>query len=302
MLAYDKIVIGATLSSILYCFYTQTPLIFVEKCRLHPFEFYNPEIDFGLLKIEPNTYHLKKPDGQSAIFGPSKQQIHNKLLTLLSLSGFVPFSNLAKSVNIQKDVLSVTTTGNKRFNVGYNQLLIFDDKKISGLPPLVTHAKEQKTQVLDWFEINLGSSLDIDYLEIGDDFVKQIFFYSSQRPATQSDKKDLLAISHLTHDEATQDYRYSDTYSRFKILKCMKDAGIRGLKNGKNPNYPDRSSEPYKWLSPKISLMNRDIMPLSMGRYRSTKKIKFIYDTPEKIISNYSLMTDGYLYKLLNTL
>ena len=302
MFKYDRIVIGATLSSVLYSFYTQTPLIFVEKPKLHPFEFFNCDIDFGLLKVEPNTYHLTSLDHQQFSFGASKQQIYNKLLALLSLSGYVPFSDLAKSINVQKDSLSITTTGNKKFKVGYEELVVFDDKKINGLPSLLSLNEEQKIQVLDWFEINIGSRVNIDYLETDDDFVKQIFFYPSRRPATQSDKKDLLAISYLTLREAIHDYQYSDTYARFKIIKCMKGAGIRGLKNGKNPNYPERSSEPYKWLSPKITPMHREIVPLFMGKYNNTKKIKFIYDAPEKIISNYSLMTDGYLYKLLNIL
>jgi hypothetical protein len=278
MLTYDRVAVGNTLSSVLYCFYTQTPLIFAEKAKIHPFEFFDINMDFGLLKMEPKSYQLNGIGEQQFVFGVSKQQTHNKLLSLLSLSGLVPFSDLAKSINVQKDNLVVTTTGNRKFKIEYNELIVFDDKKVSGLPPLISQNKEQKVQVLD------------------------IFFYSSQRPATQSDKKDLLSISYLTHDEAVHDYQYSDTYARFKIIKCMKEAGIKGLRNGKNPNYPERSPEPYKWLSPKISLMKREILPLPMGKYKNTKKIKFNIDTPEQIVLNCNLKAEGYLYKLLNAL
>jgi|TARA_R100000008_G_C3580517_1_gene168184 hypothetical protein len=302
MLTYDRVAVGNTLSSVLYCFYTQTPLIFAEKAKIHPFEFFDINMDFGLLKMEPKSYQLNGIGEQQFVFGVSKQQTHNKLLSLLSLSGLVPFSDLAKSINVQKDNLVVTTTGNRKFKIEYNELIVFDDKKVSGLPPLISQNKEQKVQVLDWFEINIGSSTTIDYLGTNDDFVKDIFFYSSQRPATQSDKKDLLSISYLTHDEAVHDYQYSDTYARFKIIKCMKEAGIKGLRNGKNPNYPERSPEPYKWLSPKISLMKREILPLPMGKYKNTKKIKFNIDTPEQIVLNCNLKAEGYLYKLLNAL
>jgi len=302
MLKYDRIALGATLSSVLYCFYTQTPLIFAEKPKIHPFEFFDCNVELDLLKVEPSYYYLKGASEEQAVFGVSKEQTYNKLLTLLSLSGFVPFSDLAKSINVYKDKLTITTTGNKKLKIEYNELIVFDDKKINGLPSLVSKNEQQKTQVLDWFEINIGSSTEIDYLSTDDDFVKDIFFYSSQRPATQSDKKDLLSISHLTHTEAVHDYQYSDTYARFKIVKCMKEAGIKGLRNGKNPNYPERSSEPYKWLSPKISLMKREIFPLPMGIYKNTKRIKFNYDTPEQIVLNYKLKDEGYLYKLLNNL
>ena len=82
----------------------------------------------------------------------------------------------------------------------------------------------------------------------------------------------------------------------------MKEAGLRGPKNGKNPNYPDRSSEPFKWLSPRISFYKREIIPTAMGKYKNTKKIKFLYDSPEKIISTHQVKMDTYILNLLNTL
>ena len=302
MLKYKKIVIGATLSSVLYSFYAQIPLIFVEGAKIHPFDFYNSDIDLSLLKIDPKNYFLKQPDGKQAVFGPPKQQVYEKLLALLSLSGLVPFSHLVKSVNIEDNFLKVITEGNKVINVEYEQLIVFDDNKINGLPHIVENDQNKPTQVLDWFEVNLGSTHDIDYIETDSNFVKQIFFYSSQRDYTQSDKKDLLAISYLTPDEAVYNYQYSDTYAKFKILQCMKQAGIRGPKNGKNPNYPDRSSEPFKWLSPKISLMHRQIIRLPMGKYEDSEKIKFLYDTPQEIISTHQVEMNTYTAKLLNAL
>ena len=96
MLKYKNIVIGATLNSVLYSFYTQTPLIFVEGATIHPFDFYNSDIDLSLFNIDPKSYFLKQPDSKQVIFGPPKQQVYEKLLALLSLSGLVPFSHLAK--------------------------------------------------------------------------------------------------------------------------------------------------------------------------------------------------------------
>ena len=82
----------------------------------------------------------------------------------------------------------------------------------------------------------------------------------------------------------------------------MKKAGIRGQRNGKNPNYPERSSEPYKWVSPKIKLIKREIVPLPMSKYRNTKKIRFCYDSPEKIIEKNKILLGTYTTKLLNAL
>tara|TARA_Y100001951_G_C11272527_1_gene259708 strand:- start:329 stop:1237 length:909 start_codon:yes stop_codon:yes gene_type:complete len=302
MLKYENIAIGATLSSVLYSFYTQTPLIFVKGAKMHPFDFYNSDVDLSLLKIDPKSYFLKQPDNKQIVFGPPKQQVYDKLLALLSLSGLAPFSHLAKSININDDYLRIITEGNKSIDVEYDQLIVFDDNKINGLPHLLENDTNKPTQILDWFEVNLGSTHDVDYIETDSDFVKRIFFYSSQRDYTQTDKKDLLAISYLTTEDATHNYQYSDTYAKFKILQCIKEAGIRGPKNGKNPNYPDRSSEPFKWLSPKISLMRRQVMPLPMGKYEDSEKIKFSYETSEEIISNNQVEMDTYTAKLLNAL
>ena len=302
MLKYENIVLGATLSSVLYSFYTQTPLIFVEGATIHPFDFCDLNTDLSLLRIDPKSYFLKQPDNKQLVFGPPKQQVYEKLLALLSLSGLVPFSHLAKSINIEDNYLKVITEGNKSMNVKYEKLIVFDDNKINGLPPILENEQNKPTQILDWFEVNLGSAHEVDYIETDSDFVKKIFFYSSQRDCIQANKKDLLAISHLTAEEATHNYQYSDTYAKFKILQCMKEAGIRGPKNGKNPNYPDRSSEPFKWLSPKISLMYRQIIPLSMGKYEDSKRIKFSYKTPQEIISKSQIKMDTYTAKLLHTL
>ena len=301
MMKYNKIVIGCTLSSVLYSFYNQIPLIFVEKQNIHPFNFFQPGTDLSLLKIEP-SYSLKKPDGQKVAFGVPRQKVYDKIIALLSLSGLVPFSHLSKALTVKDKSLKVITQGNKVFNVGYESLIVFDDKGVSGLPSIVRENKEQPRQVIDWFEVNKGGIHDVDYIQTDDEFVKEIFFYPSQRATNSPDKKDLLAVSYLTHQQATRDYQYSDTYSRFKVLKCIKEAGIRGSKNGKNPNYPDRSTEPFKWLSPRIKLMKREIMSPSMARYKNTKNIKFCYDTPESIIAKNVIKINAYSTKLLNAL
>ena len=300
MFQYNKIALGCSLSSALYCFYNQIPMIYVERRKVHPFEFFEPNTDLSLLKIEPLRYDLKMSDEEVAVFGPSKRQVYEKIMVLLSLSGLVPFSNLAKSVHIEKKNLKIITERNRIYEVAYEELIVFDDTNISGLSSILRDNKDEKTQVLDWFEINQGSNTPLDYIKTDDNFVKDIFLYKSKRPDVTPGVKDLVAISYMTPNEAKYDYQNSDTYARFKILKTMKEAGIKGQKNGKNPNYPDRSSEPFKWLLPKITFVSREIAPLPMSKYRNTKKIKFCYDTPEQIMSENTIKINSYSSKLLN--
>ena len=225
-----------------------------------------------------------------------------KYLLYFHLQGLFHFRTLQNLFISIKKKLESPQSVIKFFNVKYNSLLIFDDTGISGLSPVSERKQNIKTQVLDWFDVNLGSSHDIDYMRLDDEFIKDIFFYESKRPHVYSGIKDLVAISHLTPQEAKYEYQYSDTYARFKILKCLKKAGIRGAKNGKNPNYPQRSTEPFKWLSPKITFAKREIVPFPMLKYRNTKKIKFCYDPPEKIISENTIKINTYTSKLLNIL
>jgi hypothetical protein len=275
-------------------------MIYVKRRKVHPFEFFKPGTDLSLLKIEPLRYDLKMSDEGVAVFGPSKRQVYEKIMVLLSLSGLVPFSNLAKSVHIEKKHLKIITERNKIYEVAYEELIVFDDTNISGLSSILKDNKGEKTQVLDWFEINQGSGTKLDYIQTEDDFINKIFMYESKRPDVNQKFKDLVAISHLTPHEAKYEYQNSDAYARFKVLKCMKEAGIRGQKNGKNPNYPDRSSEPFKWLSPKITFVTREIFSPPMSKYRNTKKVKFCYDTPEQIMSENTIKINSYSTKLLN--
>tara|TARA_Y100000296_G_C5176386_1_gene260365 strand:- start:3013 stop:3924 length:912 start_codon:yes stop_codon:yes gene_type:complete len=301
MLKYDKIVIGATLSSVLYSLYQGIPIIFVEHREDHPFDFFEPSVDLSLLKIEPAKYELCTANDQSVTFGIPKQKAYDNVLSILSIGALVPFSDLAKSIWIEDGHIRVVTKGNKTFLVEYNELFIFDDTGINNLP-IPIDIDSGKRCVLDWFDVNYGCTHDIDYHETGDEFVKEIFFYNSPERNSRPDRKDLVSISYLTEEQARYDYQYSDTYARFKVLKHMKEAGIRGPKNGKNPNYPHSSAEPFKRLSPRITAAKREIMPPPMATYQDTSKFKFIYETPEEIIANAHHDMDTHCFKLLNAL
>ena len=84
MFQYDKIAIGCNLSSAIYCFYNQIPMIFVEKRKVHPFEFFEPNTDLSLLKIEPLRYDLRRSDEEVPLFGASKIQVYEKMKAQLN--------------------------------------------------------------------------------------------------------------------------------------------------------------------------------------------------------------------------
>ena len=76
----------------------------------------------------------------------------------------------------------------------------FDDENIIGLPLAIK--KNDKFIVLDWMDAKPCMKHTIDHLSTEDDFVKEIFFYPTERvDGNHLDKKDLITISHLTHEE-----------------------------------------------------------------------------------------------------
>ena len=48
--------------------------------------------------------------------------------------------------------------------------------------------------------------------------------------------------------------------------------------------------------------MYRQVVPLPMGKYKDSEKIKFLYDTPQEVISTHQVEMNTYAAKLLNAL
>ena len=50
----------------------------------------------------------------------------------------------------------------------------------------------------------------------------------------------------------------ADTYARFKVCEIMKKSGIRGKKNGRDPNNPEK----HKHYAVKVEASKREVIPL----------------------------------------
>jgi hypothetical protein len=176
---------------------------------------------------------------------------------------------------------------------------VFDDHNVYGLP-LIKERKIGKSRVLDWFDVRSGMEHEHDLLETKDEFIREVIFYPSDRFGNQASgriRKDLVAVSFL-EDHQLKDFEYSDTMARFKILQMMKDAGIRGARNGRDVNNP----EVYRYYSPKIEATQREIIPDVTNYYDEDPRFEFRYDTPEEIASEFNKEPDSYASKLINLL
>ena len=86
--------------------------------------------------------------------------------------------------------------------------------------------------------------------------------------------------------------------AKFKILQLMKDAGIKGARNGRDTYNP----EIYRYYSPKIEATQRQLFPDVLSHYEKDKRFEFRNDTPEEIIDQFDNEPDSYASKLLNLL
>jgi len=275
---YDTIVIGGGLNAKMYAYYNQCPCIY--RGNDAPFK-------FDLLQ-------------QGEAFGlRNSLQIWQRVSFILGLSGKLPMGNKVASVNIRDRLLKAPTHNSRLGRFEFNKLVIFDDTGVRGLP-LIKDQEVGKSRVIDWFDVRSGMEHEHDSFETDDDFVKEVIFYPSDRFGNQKSgrvRKDLVAISYLDENQIN-DFEYSSTMARFKILQLMKDAGIKGARNGRDTYNP----EIYRYYSPKIEATQREVIPDVKNYYEEDPRFEFRYDTPEEIIEQFECDPNSYSSKLLNLL
>lgn len=279
---YDTIVIGGGLNAKVYAYYTKCPCI----CGNN---------------VAPFRFDMLQKEVVQKLPGQNKNSLQNweVLNFILGMSGQLPMGDKVTSLNIRDNIIKATTKDSRLAKFEFNKLVIFDDKDVYGLP-LIKEKKVGKSRVLDWFNVRSGMEHDHDLFETQDNFVREVIFYSSDRFGTQKsgrNRKDLVSVSYLEEDQVN-DFEYSDTMARFKILKMMKDAGIRGARNGRDVNNP----EVYRYYSPKIEATQREIIPDVTNYYEEDPRFEFRYDTADELIKQFDEDPDSYASKLINLL
>ena len=276
-LSFDKdiIVIGGCIKSLLYAFFHELPIIFAKPQP--PFRFdVLPDCDVGVLGLE----HKDR----------TQLEIWERLVFLLGMAGLMPISSDDNKLRVADNTLTVIS-GNSATKFNFNKLVIFDDEQVKGLPRVAREEKKKNT-VIDWVNVRSGCNHNIPYL-VDDEgsFVNKIIFYPTERSDNKK-HKDLVAISHLT-DQQLQDFDFSDTMARFKIIRMMKEAGIRGARNGRDVKNPEK----YKYYAVKVEPAEREVIKNSKRFYEPDDRFNFRYDTLEEILLA-GQEPRGYLKKL----
>jgi hypothetical protein len=235
-LTFDKVVIGGSLAALKYAHANQLPII---------------------------VHEVKPPHRFSEEFIAGE---YGRFCFSLSVAGLLPFSNKVESIRFHEEgPLRVTIKNSFLFKVKFNKLIIFDDEGLTGLP-MPSGKTSELYEVIDWFDVRSGMSHGHDRIKTTSDFINCVHFYPTERlDGHHPDKKDAAAVSHMTEAQL-DDFGWSETYARLKVLEMMRAAGITGQSCGSS-NY-----------ALKIETAAREVFPLGKNIYEPTKRLKFIYD------------------------
>ena len=229
---YDKVVIGSRLKALLFAFQQRIPIVFSQPDRPFRFDYLNPDLDVSCLKLE-NAEFFFQTFGQILTFGISKEQLWERLLFFLSLDGKVPFSNLCKSMRLEDNKIICSNEYSKIAQINFEICYFFGDLNCSGM-------KEKRVAppdyiCYDWIAFNRGGKHDIDYIQMEDDFVNEVWFYPSDRIDGNTPVKDACVVSRIK-EENILDFDFSETMARFKLISEMETRGMKGVFNGHGPN------------------------------------------------------------------
>ena len=228
----DAIVIGSSLAALLYAFNNELPIFFAQTRKPFRFDYLDPELDLSFLKLPGETKSLTT-FGEDKIVGTPKVLLWERLLFLLGLSGNAPLSDRCTSMRINDQSLICSNEYAKIAEIEFKTAYFFGDDKCSGLVAEKEVANDAM-MCYDWIAFHRGGKHEIDYIETDDSFVKQIWFYPSDRIDGATKVKDACLVSFLSKEDLSS-FDYSETMARFKAVSEMEDRGMKGVFNGYSP-------------------------------------------------------------------
>lgn len=206
----ENLVIGGNLSSLEFAFREGFP-IFYEKLEI--------------------PFHLETTKD-----GLSRKDVIQNYAFLLALAGLNLSNSFVSEHRVENNKLIITGKTPWIYEYQFNNLYdftIFNDTK-------------KKYKVIDYINVRSCGSHDLRELKTKSNFVKEIYFYPSQRANSskgfslsthnyETIVKDVIIVSYLNKKEIEQE-EYSPIYSRLRLKEIMEEVGIRGKKCGTRNN------------------------------------------------------------------
>jgi len=205
------------------------PLFFTHPLPPFRFDYFSPELELSSVGIPAERRKMNTVDSSMEV-GVPKAILWERLIFLLSLDGRLPLSNLCDIMRYDGEKVTCTNEYAKIHEFSFDKCYYFGDSGISGLVPEIRPASPSYI-CYDYIAFHKGGKHEIDYLSTDDDFVSQIWFYSSDRIDGNTGVKDACVVSILS-EEQLYDPDFSETMARFKMEKVLYDNGMKGPQNG----------------------------------------------------------------------
>ena len=271
---HDAIVIGSNLTALLYAFNNKLPIFFSHPRRPFRFDHLPTDTHLECIGLSNETRLLHTHSGNIKV-GPAEEELWARLLFILSLTGQAPLSLLCGSLRYNGKTLVCSNEYSKIAEIEFDKAYYFGDDNCTGL--VEKEVADTSYICYDWIAFNRGGKHEIDLIETDDDFVNQIWFYPSDRIDGNTRVKDACIVSHLT-DSTMDEFDYSQTMARFKMIHEMEERGMRGLFNGHSPTGVPKY---YKF---RTTIIGRERRAQSQGSLPSCEKIALVTESQADLL------------------
>ena len=237
--------------------------------------------------LKTDSYHLTTPrlpllfyrQLEVPILGNSTEpKAWSRLYTMLGLCGkLINFEDL-NNIKIEENVLKASHAhGLSKFQ--FEQCQVFDSALLSHENE-VLKVSEPSFIAIDDFELrNIGRSVEeIQPRITPGDFMKKVYFYTSERVDGANYITDCVSESILTPEQML-DFNFSDTMAMFVVERHLNSVGVFGLPAG---IYANGS---VKYRKPKVKHVKRLVSKVDNNTYKDTSLVRFFDKTLEDILN-----------------
>ena len=244
-----EIVIGSCLSSLVFAFKHNMPILFKQIRK--PFMFDDVYV------IDPEFLEFGRGSKIPSVF------LWEKLMLYHGFYGNIIAPDLARSIRIEEEQLKVTTEFSRLIRIKFNKLHIFDPSELDGIDPPIDSVEKLHT-VIDWFNVKKGAKHNKTNLKFKENFLNEVWFYSSVRVPNPT-YKDCVVRSYLT-SEQLKDHDHSEVICRLQLQKIFKELNITER--------------------PRLEHAGRDIYWSYDEKYLDTDRLKFKNNHIDRITFN----------------
>ena len=204
---FDKLNIGGSLECLLHSFLNDEQALIIDP--LYPFGLETVEYRDDLKFLGYNK--------KDKIY---KSEIWDRLSFIMSMVGKIIVPNIITNHRLEDNKAVLITDFNKRITINFKELCLFDS------------VDDRTIDVYDWFNVRSGNNHTHSVLKDKKHmFVHTLHFYEATRIGNNRTMKDACAASTLKSKDLLS-VHYTEGIARLKVLKMMKEAGIRGQSNG----------------------------------------------------------------------